>query len=114
MPSRDVERLERIQRALGEAQVDGLICTLPIYVLLVSGYWPVIGTSVAIVSRGGEVQLLAPEDERELAQKSWADQVRYFNPASLGELRSAEDAIREPLREALKALKLDHGRLGYE
>lgn len=114
MPSRDIERIERTQRALGEAQVDGVICTLPIYVLLLTGYWPVVGTSVAIATRSGEVQLLAPEDERDLAQKSWADKVHYFDPASLDELRSAEDAIRDPLRDAMRSLKLEHGRLGYE
>ena len=111
---RDSERIERVQRALNEAQVDGLICTLPIYVLLLTGYWPVVGTSVAIFTRGGEVQLLAPEDERDLAQKSWADKVRYFKPASLDELRSAEDAIRDPLREAASELGLEHARIGYE
>jgi Xaa-Pro aminopeptidase len=111
---RDSERIERVQRALAEAQVDGLICTLPIYVLLLTGYWPVVGTSVAIFTRGGEVQLLAPEDERDLAQKSWADKVRYFKPASLDELRSAEDAIRDPLREAASELKIEHARIGYE
>src|SRR5579884_2766497 len=109
---RDSERIERVQRALNEAQVDGLICTLPIYVLLLTGYWPVVGTSVAIFTRGGEVQLLAPEDERDLAQKSWADKVRYFKPASLDELRSAEDAIRDPLREAASELKIEHARIG--
>jgi Xaa-Pro aminopeptidase len=111
---RDSERIERIQRALGEAQVDGLICTLPIYVLLLTGYWPVVGTSIAIFTRGGEVQLLAPEDERDLAQKSWADKVHYFKPASLDELRSAEDAIRDPLREAAAKMNLEHARIGYE
>lgn len=114
MPSRDLERIDRIVRALGEAQVDGLICTLPVYVLLLTGYWPVVGASVALITRSGEVQLLAPEDEKDLARKSWADRVRYFNPASLDELRSAEDAIREPLRQAAAELKIEHARIGYE
>src|SRR5438477_342865 len=66
MAIRDAERLERIQLALREARLDALVCALPSNVLLVSGYWPVVGTSVAVATRDGAVGLAVPDDEDDL------------------------------------------------
>jgi Xaa-Pro dipeptidase len=111
----DAERIERITRALSAAGMDALVCALPVNVLLLSGYWPVVGTSVAVATREGEVHLLAPEDEEELAGRGRADEVRTFSTGSLSELKSASEAVRAPLREALKALGLGRGGvIGYE
>ena len=41
---RDEERAERVQRELIDADIDAFICTLPMNVLLLSAYWPVIGS----------------------------------------------------------------------
>src|SRR6185312_8546158 len=38
-----VERLARVRDALGRAALDAVVCTLPTNVLLLSGYWPVVG-----------------------------------------------------------------------
>ncbi len=58
--TRDVERIKRIADALEQSHMDALVCALPINVLLLSGYWPVIGTAVAIITQGGFVHVLAP------------------------------------------------------
>jgi Xaa-Pro aminopeptidase len=111
----DAARVERIARALSEAGMDALVCALPVNVLLLSGYWPVVGTSVAVAARGGSVQILAPEDEEDLAKHGHADEVRTFAPGSLFELKSAAEAVREPLRESLKSLGLGRASvIGYE
>ena len=60
---RDNDRVRRIQRVLSENNWDALVCTLPSNVLLLSGYWPVIGSAVAFFTRDGGVIVLAPEDE---------------------------------------------------
>jgi Xaa-Pro aminopeptidase len=82
--------------------------------LLLTGYWPVIGTSLALATREGHVVLIVPEDERELAQGSWADHVYSFEAASLNDLRSAAEGVGPILAEAAKKLQVGSGRLGHE
>lgn len=111
---RDEERVRLIREALCDEGLQAIVCALPANVLLLTGYWPVVGTSMALVTRDGYTALLAPEDERELAAEGWADEVRTFRPASLDDLRSAEEAIRQPLAETAKAARITGGRVGYE
>ncbi len=113
-PKRDHERLERIQRALKEAQIDALVCALPAYVLMCSGYWPVIGASLAVVTAEGRAVVLSPKDEQELAKRGWADEVRTFQPASLSEIRSTADAARLALQQLAQDLDMRCMRIGYE
>ncbi len=112
--ARDPERRERIQQALREANLDALVCSLPVNVLLLTGYWPVVGTSIALATRAGQLTILAPEDEQELAEDAGADEVRTFRPGSLDRLTSAMDAVREPLTEAARSLGIERTRVGYE
>lgn len=56
--------------------MSAVVCTLPANVLLLSGYWPVVGTTCAVVWRRGPVVLILPPDEQELASVSWADVVQ--------------------------------------
>lgn len=79
-----------------------LVCALSTNVLLLSGYWPVIGTAIAVITRSGFVCILAPEDEEDLAQRGWADAVQTFSPGSLDEIGTIEDAVRAPLTDILK------------
>lgn len=99
---RDAERINRIREALERANMDALVCALPTNVLLVSGYWPVIGTSVAVVTRNGVVHLLAPDDEAELARGSWADVVETLSFGSLDEIKTAVDVLRAPLTAVMR------------
>lgn len=113
--TRDVERMERITGELQEAALDALVCTLPTNVLLLSGYWPVVGTSLAVATRDGRVVLIVPEDEEELAARGWADEVHVFSPGSLEEIKSAAESVRVPLAEVASALGIKRGCvLGYE
>ena len=105
---RDVERIARLTDALERSNLDALVCTIPTNVLLICGYWPVIGTSLAVVTRHGSVHLLAPDDEAELAHDSWADVVETFSLGSLAELTTAVDVLRAPLTTIVK----DLGRRG--
>src|SRR5256885_7062731 len=111
---KDLQRVERIKQALSAAKLDAFICSLPANVLLLTGYWPVTGVSIAIATRDGEVALLAPTDEKQLAEKGWADELKSFEPSSLTEIRSASDAVGSPLKSLLKKLKLTRGKLGCD
>ena len=108
------ERVERIRLVLQEEQWDLLICALPKNVLLLSGYWPVVGTGVAIASSEGRVSLLVPEDEEDLANSGWADEVRTFKPGSLHKIVTAAEAIQSPLRELIESFSKSAVSVGFE
>src|SRR3954471_7750403 len=74
----DAERIERNMRALRDADLDAVLCALPSNVLLLSGYWPVVGTSIAVATRDGAVGLVTPADEADLAGRGWADATERF------------------------------------
>jgi Xaa-Pro aminopeptidase len=81
---------------------------------MLSGYWPVVGTAVAVATRDGGSAVLAPEDEQELAEQGRADQVWTYRPGSLTELTGPAEAVREPLGALLRALDVAGDRIGYE
>ena len=111
----DAERVARIQDGLRQANLDALVATLPGDVLLLSGYWPVTGSAMAIATREGQVGVLAPDDEQTLAERSWADSLHLFAPGSLDRLMTLTEAVREPLTELVAALGLSQApaRVGY-
>src|SRR5690349_24656068 len=100
---RDAERINRIREALERANMDALVCALPTNVLLVSGYWPVTGTSVAVITRIGVVHLLAPEDEAELARARWGAGVVRGSCGFLDESQPAVAVVRVPWSSVLNA-----------
>jgi Xaa-Pro dipeptidase len=111
--TKDPERLARIQDELGSAKLDALVCSLPANVLLISGYWPVVGTALALVTRDGRVIVIAPEDEIDFARDCGA-KVLTFRSGSLDEIRTAIDAIQGPLAAALNWLDLERAAVGVE
>jgi Xaa-Pro aminopeptidase len=108
------ERVDRIREALSSNNWDLIVCALPMNVLLLTGYWPVVGTGVAIASREGKISLLVPEDEEDLAKHGWADEVRTFRPGSLDKLVTAAEAIRSPLQELARSFSATGARVGFE
>lgn len=112
--TRGSARIDRLSQALSEAGLDALFCTLPTTILMVSGYWPVVGNAVAVVTRGGRVAVLAPEDEETLAKHGWATDLRTFAAGSLQRIISPEQALRDPLAGLLRDLGLSSAKIGYE
>src|SRR5579875_2055989 len=111
---RNPERIDRIGIALRKNQWDLVVCALPKNVLLLSGYWPVVGTGVAVASAEGRIALLVPEDEEDLAQSGWADEVRTFKPGSLDEITTTAQAIRAPLGDLINRFSTGPLRIGFE
>jgi Xaa-Pro aminopeptidase len=103
-----------IEAALNGDGLDAVVCALPAHVLMLSGYWPVIGTSVAIATRDGQCPLLVPQDEEELAKHSGAEEITTYQPASLEKIHSVSEAAAGPLHDMLQRLGLTCARLGYE
>lgn len=97
-----------------EAGFDCVVAALPENILLLTGYFPVVGTSVALAHSGGGVTLIAPRDECDLAGMGGADEVISFEPTSLKRITSAAEAISQPLSEVMRKQKLDSAVIGYE
>lgn len=111
----DSQRIQGNARAIGELGFDALICGTPSNVLLLSaGYWPIVGTSLAVANSEGKVAVVVPEDESELARKTGAAEVFTYKPASLDKLQTVVDAISEPLAEAASAIGVSGGRIGCD
>jgi Xaa-Pro aminopeptidase len=107
-------RDELIRRALESTNWDLMACSMPSNVLLLTGYWPAAGYSFAVAMRDGRICLIVPEDEIDIAQFSWADEVRTYCPVPLERLMTPD----EPLFEAFAAMKFDLGivadRIAFE
>ncbi len=91
-----------------------MVASFPENVLLLSGYFPVVGTSLAIATREGEVILLVPRDERCLVEGSGADRIAEFEPGSLDRLTTAAEAVRAPLQKILCDTGLQRAQIGHE
>jgi len=111
---RNPERADRIRNALRESQWDLVVCALPMNVLGLSGYWPVVGTGVVVAASDGRISLLVPEDEEDLAKHSWADEIETFRLGSLDALTTTAEAIRAPLRELAESFSAEPVRIGFE
>lgn len=108
------ERGVRLRRALAEAKLDLLVVGLPSNVALATGYFPVVGTAVALLAASGRLILLAPADELALAQQSRAGSIRAYHPGSLDQLTRAANAIEPLLAKALREVGVRGGRIGLE
>lgn len=106
---RDEARVERVRRVLVEKGWDAVICTLPSNVLLLSGYWPVVGTAIAMMNRSGRVALIAPKDECDFAARGWADDLKLFTEGSLKNVDPLEELVRGPLTKMGSVLGLRTG-----
>ena len=107
-------RIDALRKALAGHDLAAVVCSLPTNVLMLSGYFPVVGTSVAIATADGRVAVLAPEDEERLASRGFAHDVAKFETGSLDRLMSAVEGIEGPLRQTIEALHLTDERMGYE
>jgi Xaa-Pro aminopeptidase len=111
---RDPERLDRIKQALSSSKLDALVCSLPMNVLMISGYWPVIGNSVAIATRDSACTLVVPADEKEIAKTSGCEDIHTFVPASLNYLGPAYRRLDDSFQKVGLELGLGRARIGYE
>ncbi|MFP5237381.1 MAG: M24 family metallopeptidase [Acidobacteriota bacterium] len=110
----DPVRRRRLADALAGAGLDALICASPTQILLLSGYWPVMGASVAVFARDGDVRVIVPEDEMEIASKTSAAKLVPYKPARLDELITPIEALAQPLGSVLREMKLTNATVGAD
>jgi Xaa-Pro aminopeptidase len=109
-----IARDELIRRALERTNWDLLVCAMPSNVLLLSGYWPAIGHSVALATRDGQIGLIVPEDESDLAEQSWADEVATYAPTPMDRLITTEESVVEAFSKIKRDLAIAADRIGFE
>ena len=110
----DGERIERIRRSLTKNNLDAVICALPANVLLLTGYYPVLGTAIAIAAKNGQIVVAAPKDEEFLAKNGWAERIFTFEFGSLTKIESIAEAVFPALKDAVGNLNLEIRAVGYE
>jgi Xaa-Pro aminopeptidase len=108
------ERLDRLGAAMREEGIAALVCTRDLNVLLVSGFWPVTGNAVAIVTPEPRVALVVPEDARALAGRGWADRIETYQLGSLDRIELVPGRLFEAIETILRPLAGGLGKIGLE
>jgi Xaa-Pro dipeptidase len=81
----NVERLNRMRRAMQRDRLDALVLHLPENVLLLSGFWPMIGATVLVFPAEGEPFCIIPDCyENEARLSLWPAQTSYYRYGVLG------------------------------
>jgi Xaa-Pro dipeptidase len=109
----DPQRLALNRQVLLGAGFDAVVCAQSASVMMLSGYCPVVSISIAIATPTS-VTLIVPEDEKDLAEASWADKVRTFSAGSLKHLKTLTEVTQPVITDALRIMGLAKGKIGYE
>lgn len=81
----NVERLDRMRRAMQRDRLDALILRLPENVLLLSGFWPMIGATILVFPADGDPHCIIPDCyEKEASLSLWPAQSSYYRYGVLG------------------------------
>jgi len=107
-------RDEVIRRSLEATNWDLMACSMPSNVLLLTGYWPAAGYSVAVATREGQIALIVPECEDDVAEHSWAGEIVTYSPAPLDRLTTAEEPVYEAFSALKSRLHILADRIGFE
>ncbi len=109
----DRERAARVRAALAEVGIDVLVCRLPENLVLLAGYWPVIGRSALVFPSEGDPVLIAPGMEGEALQNATVADVRTFQVWHLDD-PAPDDVLRTLLRQIAADRGLRGKRIGIE
>jgi Xaa-Pro dipeptidase len=106
------ERLDRMRRAMEAERIDALVVRLPENVLLLSGYWPMIGAGVLVFPRESPAVCAIPHCyENEAGPSLWEAEPAYYRYGVLGAPDQGA-ALREILSHAARGKGWRH--VGYE
>ena len=110
----DPERGAEVRAALEQASLDAFVCWSPTEVLLLTGYWPVMGASVAIFPVHGIVTVIAPEDEAHIVKRSSTAACIPYRPGTLDRITTPLAALTQPLLSTLQSMGLQEKSIAVE
>jgi Xaa-Pro dipeptidase len=106
------ERLNRMRQAMEAERLDALVLRLPENVLLLSGFWPMIGATTLVFPLHGDSVCIIPDCYQQEAAKSlWDSQTIYYGYGVLGAPNPAT-AVQKSLFAIAKGKSWK--RIGYE
>jgi Xaa-Pro dipeptidase len=106
------ERLDRMRRAMKAACLDVLVVRLPENVLLLSGFWPMIGASLVVFPCDGLPYAIVPACYEEEASASlWETHVSHYGYGVIG-AEPPESAVFQLLSQIAK--QHSWKRIGFE
>ncbi len=111
--AQDRERAARVRAALARAGLDALVCRLPENLVLLAGYWPVIGRSAIVVPAEGDPVLLAPAMEQDALEDITVSDVRTFRVWHLTD-PAPDESLAKLLRQAAADRRLAGRRVGVD
>jgi Xaa-Pro dipeptidase len=109
----DLERWNRVKEKLAENNLAGLVCRLTENVLMLSGYWPILGRSIVVFFADYEPVLLAPISECEEVENGWISDVRTFRAWRIGD-DDPEVSLTRLLDQVFTERGIRGKRIGYE
>src|SRR6059058_222507 len=108
---RDDAKLDRVRRAMAEAELDALVVRAPDNVLYLTNFWPMKGYDVAVFPREGESTLVCLEASADdAARTAWTSDVRFFAGYDAADPRPPMARATELAAEAARP----YGRIGLE
>lgn len=106
------DRVSRMKRAMEEARLDAMVLRLPENVLLLTGFWPMIGAATLVFPREGDATLVSPHYfSLEVEASLWHSVPRYYRFGLL-DAGDAEDSVFQALRDI--ASGRNWRNIGYE
>ena len=114
MSEPDRFKQERIRDHLREACLDALVVRLAENVLALTGVFPNVGYSAAIATREGEYILIAPEQEEQWTEHSWATSNHFFKGMWQLPHDPAPVQLKRAVRAELEKRGLSKGRVGWD
>lgn len=110
----DEFRINRVKQAMRQEGLDVLVCRLPEHVLYLSGYWPVIGASLAVFDRDGETTLITPWSELDYTETSWVKDIRTYRFIRMDAMADPSREMAPVLAEVWKQKQYGPAVAGYE
>jgi Xaa-Pro dipeptidase len=106
------ERLKRMRKAMEAERFDALVLRLPENVLLLSGFWPMIGATTLVFPLHGDSVCIIPDCyQAEAARSLWDARPIYYGYGVLGAPDPAK-AVQDALKAVIKGKSWK--RVGYE
>ena len=115
----DTQRIESLAEMMEREGYSALLCRLPQYVVLLTGYQPILGNTFCIATRSGsgqvEFRIATPKDEQNRLPGDLAVEIQAYAEETMESISTTLPAVREPLEALFRSAGLGTGAvIGYE